>query len=68
MEDNKEVINAEPGTIVDINRKEGYIDVLSGDGEILRILELQPENKKILTVKDWLNGNPDIKIGMSINR
>ena len=66
MENDKEFINAEPGTIVDINRKEGYIDVLSGDGEILRILELQPENKKILTVKDWLNGNPNIKIGMKL--
>ncbi|MBI3590537.1 MAG: methionyl-tRNA formyltransferase [Candidatus Melainabacteria bacterium] len=44
--------NTPPGTIVEIS---DYVKVKTGDG-FLNIYKLQPENKKIINVKDWING------------
>jgi methionyl-tRNA formyltransferase len=35
------------------------IDVATGDG-VLRVLELQPEGKRVMTARDWLAGRPDV--------
>ena len=43
----------EPGTVTAVNKE--YFDVLTGEG-ILRILEVQLEGKKRMTVKDFLLG------------
>ena len=50
--------NIAPGTIVDIS---DHITVHTGNGD-LNIYKLQPENKKIINAKDWING-ARVKIG-----
>jgi len=50
--------NVSPGTIVEIK---DYIKVKTSNG-FIDIYKLQPENKKILNVKDWVNG-ARVKIG-----
>jgi len=37
------------------------IDITTGDG-VLRILQLQPQGKRAMSVADFLNGNPDFGI------
>ncbi len=56
--------NASPGQIVAI-RSEG-IDIQTGQG-VLRILNLQPENKKPMEVKEFLNGR-SIQVGLRLGR
>ena len=48
--------SAYPGVIVSAG-KEG-IDIACGDGQVLRILELQPPGKKRMTATAYLAGNP----------
>ena len=48
----KDQQNTPPGTIVEID---DYIKVKTGD-RYLNIYKVQPENKKIINVKDWING------------
>ena len=50
--------NVPSGTIVEIG---DYVKVKTKDG-YLNIYELQPENKKIIKAKDWING-ARVKIG-----
>jgi len=49
-------VSTYPGVIVAAG-KEG-IDVACGDGQVLRILELQAPGKKRMTAVDYLRGNP----------
>jgi methionyl-tRNA formyltransferase len=46
--------SAEPGTIV--TAANGVLAVATGDGRLLRILELQPEGKRVMAVRDFLAG------------
>ena len=47
-----EVSMAAPGTVV---RAEGdHLDVVAGDGRILRIVELQPEGRRVMGARDFL--------------
>ena len=48
--------SAEPGTVVRAG-KDG-IDVACGDGQLLRILELQAQGGKRMTAADYLRGHP----------
>ena len=54
--------NIPPGTIVEIT---DYLTVKTGDG-YLDIYRVQPENKNIVKVKDWING-ARVKIGDRFN-
>lgn len=47
--------NLSPGTVINVS-KEG-IDVSAGNGGIVRILELQGNSSKRMTVRDYLNGH-----------
>ena len=47
---------AEPGTIVEANKK--GIAVACGDGKLLRILELQPQGGKRMPAAAYLAGHP----------
>jgi len=49
-----EASKQEAGTIVGI--KAG-LDVVCGDGNVLRVTSLQPEGKKIMAASDYLRGN-----------
>lgn len=58
--EDRQVVNSDkmcPGTVIDVS-KDG-IDVLTGDG-VIRILELQGNSSKRMSVRDYLNGH---KIG-----
>lgn len=46
---------ASPGTILAANK--AGIDVATGNGGILRLLEVQPMGKRIMTVQDYLNAH-----------
>lgn len=48
--------NAHPGVIVSANK--AGIDIACGDGQVLRILELQPPGKKKMAVTAYLAGHP----------
>jgi methionyl-tRNA formyltransferase len=50
-----------PGTVISYN-KDG-IDVATGKG-ILRLLQIQPAGKKMMTVREFLNGQPDFFTGL----
>lgn len=45
----------EPGTVV---QQEGWTGVVTGKG-VLVLIEVQLEGKKLQTIKDFLNGNPE---------
>lgn len=45
----------ECGLVADVNSDS--FDVICGDGSVLRILEIQPEAKKAMSVSDYLKGN-----------
>ncbi len=49
-------VSAHPGVIVSAN-KDG-IDIACGDGNVLRVLELQPPGKKRMTAAAYLAGHP----------
>lgn len=46
----------QPGAIVGVS--EAGIDVLGGDGHAVRLLEIQPESRARLSLKDYLHGYP----------
>ena len=48
--------NSAPGTIVDVSRDR--IVVAAGDGTHLAILQLQPEGRRAMAVRDFLPGHP----------
>ncbi|MBN8541027.1 MAG: methionyl-tRNA formyltransferase [Deltaproteobacteria bacterium] len=43
-----------PGTVLGVS--ESSIDVLAGDGAVVRLMEVQPESRARLTLKDYLHG------------
>jgi methionyl-tRNA formyltransferase len=45
---------ATPGTIVDASGDR--LGVVAGDGEVLRILQLQPEGRRVMTAREFLAG------------
>jgi methionyl-tRNA formyltransferase len=45
---------APPGTIVEATGDR--LDVAGGDGEVLRILQLQPEGRRVMTAREFLAG------------
>ncbi len=45
----------EPGTIIGLNQKVGFITVVTGDG-VLALMELQMEGKKCLCASEFLKG------------
>jgi methionyl-tRNA formyltransferase len=47
---------ASPGTVVDVSRDR--VDVAAGDGSVLALLELQPEGRRAMPVRDFLAGHP----------
>jgi len=49
-------VSAQPGTIVAAG-KEG-IDIACGDGQVLRVLELQPPGSRRMAAADYLRGHP----------
>jgi methionyl-tRNA formyltransferase len=53
--------NERGGTIVSTDR--GDLQVAAGDGRVLRILVLQPEGKRPLDAREFLNGHP-LRAGM----
>jgi len=46
---------SEPGTIIELNQKAGYISVVTGNG-VLAIMELQMEGKKCMCASEFLKG------------
>ena len=54
----------EPGTIV--NASGEGIDVVCGDGKLLRVLELQLAGKRRMPIKDLLNGDHPFKVGTKL--
>ena len=44
-----------------VHASKAGIDIATGDG-VLRILQLQPQGKRAMSVADFLNGNPDFGI------
>jgi methionyl-tRNA formyltransferase len=58
-----ETVNQSPGTIV---RAEGdHLEVVAGDTRVVRILELQPEGRRVMRAREFLAGRR-IPIGASI--
>ena len=53
-------LNSTPGKILSSTRT--GIDVATGQG-VLRILQLQPQGKRVMSVADFLNGNPAFGAG-----
>lgn len=53
-------LNSTPGVILSCTR--AGIDVATGQG-VLRILQLQPQGKRVMSVADFLNGNPAFGAG-----
>ena len=47
---------AVPGTIVEAAGDR--LEVVAGDGEVLRILQLQPEGRRVMTAREFLAGHP----------
>jgi methionyl-tRNA formyltransferase len=45
-----------PGTVIEAAGDR--LTVAAGDGEILRILQLQPEGRRVMTARDFLAGRP----------
>lgn len=60
-----ENITYNPGTIINIDKE--YIEILCGEFTTLKITELQLENKKKMSVKEYLNGNNKLTIGTKLN-
>lgn len=48
--------NALPGTVLSADKT--GIDMATGDG-ILKLLKIQPAGKRMMTIKEFLNGRPD---------
>ena len=48
--------DATPGTITAVAN--GVLSVAAGDGRVVQILEIQPEGKRVMPVRDFLAGHP----------
>jgi methionyl-tRNA formyltransferase len=46
--------SAQPGSIVD---SRGDLDVAAGDGAVVRILQIQPEGRRVMTAREFLAGH-----------
>lgn len=51
-----EMTDAMPGTVASVSN--GFLAVAAGDRRILRILEIQPDGKRVMPVRDFLSGHP----------
>ncbi|AMB98976.1 methionyl-tRNA formyltransferase [Aerococcus urinaehominis] len=47
---------AQPGTIVEINKKPARFYVATGDGSVLALTEIQPAGKKKMDIASFING------------
>jgi methionyl-tRNA formyltransferase len=50
-----ETTDAAPGTITSVSH--GVLAVATGDRRVLRILEIQPDGKRVMPVRDFLSGH-----------
>ncbi len=50
-----ETTSASPGVVT--AAANGVLAVAAGDGSVLRILEIQPEGKRVMPVRDFLSGH-----------
>ncbi|HJR61344.1 MAG TPA: methionyl-tRNA formyltransferase [Vicinamibacterales bacterium] len=57
--------DATPGTITIASN--GVLGVAAGDGRVLRLLEIQPEGKRVMPARDFLAGRR-IAVGSAISR
>ncbi|MGO2100839.1 methionyl-tRNA formyltransferase [Vagococcus salmoninarum] len=61
-----ETTTEEPGTIIDITKKD--FAIACGDGTVLRILRLQPAGKGQLSAQEFINGvGQNLEIGNQVN-
>ena len=61
-----ETTTAEPGTIIDITKKD--FAVACGEGTVLRVLRLQPAGKGQLSAQEFINGvGQNLEIGNQVN-
>jgi len=58
-----ETTSAAPGTVTAASN--GVLAVAAGDGIVLRILEIQPEGKRVMPVRDFLSGHA-VAVGTSL--
>ena len=58
-----EKTDARPGTIISVTN--GVLSVATGDGRVLQILEMQPEGKRVMPVRDFLSGHA-VPVGSSL--
>jgi methionyl-tRNA formyltransferase len=49
-----ETTTAPPGTVIAASN--GVLAVAAGDGRVVRILEIQPEGKRVMSARDFLSG------------
>jgi methionyl-tRNA formyltransferase len=49
-----ETTTARPGTVIAASN--GVLAVAAGDGRVVRILEIQPEGKRVMSARDFLSG------------
>lgn len=57
--------DAPPGSVVDAGA--GTLAVAGGDGRVLRIVQIQPEGKRVMSARDYLAGH-HVPIGSRIGR
>ncbi len=55
---------AQPGTIVEVSRD--GVTVAAGHGSVLALIELQPEGRRAMPVRDFLAGHP-LRLGSELN-
>jgi methionyl-tRNA formyltransferase len=60
----EERTTAEPGTITVASG--GVLAVAAGDGHVLRILEIKPEGKRVMSARDFLAGR-SVALGTALN-
>jgi methionyl-tRNA formyltransferase len=45
---------------------QGFLSVLAGDGQIVRVLQIQPEGRKTMSAREFLSGYriaPGVRLG-----
>nr|MDQ3421726.1 methionyl-tRNA formyltransferase [Acidobacteriota bacterium] len=55
--------DATPGTVTSVAN--GALSVATGDRRVLQILEMQPEGKRVMPVRDFLSGH-SVSVGTSL--
>ena len=58
-----EITDATPGTLTEVAN--GVLSVATGDRRVLQILEIQPEGKRVMPVRDFLAGHA-VALGTSL--